>query len=135
MKTSNPTSFGSASDIELLRSLTERGCHPNLLIACQQGEIESTAGHLSSWCASPIWRCGLPGALKLPRRWHGTLLLGPVESLNLAQQIELYDWLTRDAGATQVVSLTAAELELLVANGRFLEGLFYRLNVVRLDAA
>ena len=45
-----------------------------------------------------------------------------------------YDWLDRFGESVQVVSLTSVPLWPLVKAGRFLEGLFYRLNVVSLTA-
>ena len=65
---------------------------------------------------------------------RGTLLLKDVASLTLSQQVMLYDWLTSACGDMQVVSVTTAPLQALVEHGEFLEGLFYRLNVIRLDA-
>ena len=51
------------------------------------------------------------------------------------QQIELHDWLNVSRGAVQVVTVTSQPIWPLVEEGRFLEGLFYRLNVVTLEAS
>ena len=87
-----------------------------------------------TWCAQPVHCCQLPGYLDLPLAGNGTLVLTNAWALTLDQQIELYDWLdTRRA--VQVVSVTSKPLWPLVEQGRFLEGLFYRLNVVTLEAS
>jgi hypothetical protein len=61
-------------------------------------------------------------------------MLGDIATLTLRQQIDFYDWLDRFGPAVQVVSLTSVPLWPLVEQGRFFEGLFYRLNVVSLTA-
>jgi transcriptional regulator of aromatic amino acid metabolism len=54
--------------------------------------------------------------------------------MSLGQQVALYDWLTDGCEHLQVVSISSVPLLPLVEEGRFLEGLFYRLNVIHLDA-
>ena len=76
----------------------------------------------------------LPGRLHLPAIRRGTVLLQNVDALSLAQQIVLNDWIAEGCGEAQIVSIATTPLWRLVQNGDFLEGLFYRLNVVRLDA-
>ena len=62
------------------------------------------------------------------------LLIGDVSTLMLEQQLDFYDWLDRFGESAQVVSVTSVPLWPIVERGRFLEGLFYRLNVVSLTA-
>ena len=62
------------------------------------------------------------------------MLIGDVSTLTLPQQIDFYDWLDRFGESVQVISVTSAPLWPMVQRGRFLEGLFYRLNVVSLTA-
>jgi len=50
------------------------------------------------------------------------------------QQIDLFDWLDRFGTTSQILSFTSSALWPLVERGRFLAGLFYRLNVVTLTA-
>jgi transcriptional regulator of aromatic amino acid metabolism len=63
------------------------------------------------------------------------VLLQNVTALSIPQQITLNDWIDEGLGQAQVLSITTTPLWQLVQNGDFLEGLFYRLNVVCLDAA
>jgi hypothetical protein len=121
------------SDGSLLLTLTNRERRPNLLVACAPGTAGLILPLLNRWCLAPVRRCALPGQLRLPADRKGTLVLERVETLTLRQQINLYDWLTAGHGSPQVVSLTEQTLEPLVAEGAFLEALFYRLNMIRLD--
>ena len=122
------------SDYSLLQSFTHSGRRPNLLVVCPGSPASAVTPSLVPWCAAPLHRRSLPGALRLPAERPGTLLLERVDALTLSQQIELDDWLTADPGLTQLVSITEVQLERLVEEGRFLESLFYRLNVVRIEA-
>lgn len=106
---------------------------PNLLIQCTPGAEDRVASKVRSWCANPLQLCELPGPLRLPVDARSTLVLNDVADMNLGQQVVLYDWMTSAHGA-QVISVTSAHLPTLVADGRFLEGLFYRLNIVWVDA-
>ena len=54
--------------------------------------------------------------------------------MTLDQQISLFDWMTVTRQRTQIVSIATMRLDQLVRDGRFLEGLFYRINVLQLDA-
>jgi transcriptional regulator of acetoin/glycerol metabolism len=73
-----------------------------------------------------------PGPLALPATKHGTLLLRHAAALSLAQQVRLYDWLSTGCANLQVISLTTLPLWELVEDKGFVEGLYYRLNVIRL---
>ena len=117
----------------LLRSLTSHERHPHLLLDCNEVEVECIRLGLLQWGAAPVRHVKLPGLLTLPPTGRGTLLIEGVHWLTLAQQIALYDWMTWGGKHTQVISLTTAAIDRLVESGRFLEGLFYRLNMVRLD--
>jgi transcriptional regulator of acetoin/glycerol metabolism len=57
-----------------------------------------------------------------------------VASLTIRQQVELSDWIQRQRGTIQVISIALQPIGPLVREGRFLEGLFYRLNTVSISA-
>lgn len=119
----------------LLRSLTLRGSRPNLLVSCALGDVDYVAKELAKWCASPVRTSTLPGWLDLPGRdFSGTLLLTRIEEMSLDQQVALFDWMTAAHDRVQVVSVATTRVDALAMDGRFLEGLFYRLNVVQLEA-
>lgn len=124
-----------ARDGRFLESLTLSEHRPNLLVSCAGAAARSVLPSLDRWCAAPIHRRALPGDLALPPQGRGTMVLEKVEHLTMPQQIELYDWLS-SAGPDrpQLVSIAEQPLDPMVQDGRFLEALFYRLNVVRIDA-
>ena len=124
----------SLSDDTLLHALTAGRRRPNLLVVCNDVEVEEVVNHLLTFCAPPYYLPALPSRLELPMDKTGTLLLTDIATLNLDQQLELFDWLSDSSHSVQVVSVSSVPLRPLVDEGRFLEGLFYRLNVVHLDA-
>ena len=126
--------FVSFSDMELLRALTSCERRPNLLVDCVDGGAESVVAQLRELCVGPFHTCQLPGALDLPKAATGTLILQDVAALTIPQQVALFDWLHQQNGAVQVVSLTQKRLMGMVCDGRFLEGLFYRLNTISVTA-
>lgn len=123
----------SLSAAFLLRSLTTNDHHPHLLLDCSKVEVECIVLGLKQWGRAPLTHCRLPGPLIVPRSRRGTLLLEGLQHLNRSQQIALYDWMTREASQVQIISIASRDINSLVTQGAFLEGLFYRLNVVRLD--
>jgi transcriptional regulator of aromatic amino acid metabolism len=128
------TDFDGVSDLVLLQWLTVRDLRPNFLVMCSDVESEAITKHLMTFCAPPFHVCALPGMLRLPRASGGTLFLEGVAALTLSQQIVLNDWIGAGHGDVQIVSMTSAPLWPLVEDGEFLEGLFFRLNVVCLEA-
>jgi sigma-54-interacting transcriptional regulator len=125
----------SFSEMTLLQMLSSRNHRPNLLIVNEQASLESVLQELATVCESPLWVCQFPGTLIFPTETRGTLVLGDVDRLTIAQQITLSDWLSRKAKDLQVVSVTGAPMTELIAEGRFLEGLYFRLNTVVIHAS
>jgi transcriptional regulator of aromatic amino acid metabolism len=126
----NSPDFVSFSDTELLCALTSSRRRPNLFIDCTDGGTESVGVRLRALTDAPFYVCELPGPVELPSGGRGTLVLNDVAALTIAQQITLFDWLEQWRGAIQVISLTQKRLMDMVYDGRFLEGLFYRLNTI-----
>jgi transcriptional regulator of acetoin/glycerol metabolism len=54
--------------------------------------------------------------------------------MTIGQQLTLFDWLGRKNDDVQVVSITQAPMAALIEDGLFLEGLFFRLNTVAIQA-
>jgi DNA-binding NtrC family response regulator len=62
------------------------------------------------------------------------VILDGVETLTVEQQGTLLRWLDECLRAeTQVVTVTAAALYTEVQAGRFLDGLYYRLNMITVE--
>src|SRR6185503_5060700 len=124
----------SLSEATLLRSLMSENRRPNLLVVCRDVTVEATVRHIVTFCEPPYHLTALPGKLDLPELKKGTLLLADVAMMSIGQQMRLFDWLPCDSENLQVVSISSVPLRPLVDDGKFLEGLFYRLNVIYLDA-
>lgn len=116
-----------------LRGVVSRDRHLNVLVQCSESLLATAIDEISELSWKTPWICTLPGELVLPDTTDRPILLGDVSTLTLRQQIDLFDWLDR-FGDAQVFSVTSMPLWPLVERGRFLEGLFYRLNVVTLTA-
>jgi transcriptional regulator of aromatic amino acid metabolism len=133
--TMNAPNFSWLSDEQVVRSLTRSDRRPALLVRCGGTDLDAVLAALITWCTAPVHVCRLPGDLIFPQASGGTLVLSDVSALTLPQQIDLYDWLQIARNGVQLVSVTSEPLWPLVLQGRFLEGLFYRLNIVTVDAA
>lgn len=117
-----------------LRDIVSRDRHLNVLVNCQDAAIASAVAEISALCGRRLWTSLVPGVLELPAHEGETVVIGDVSMLTLRQQLEIYDWLDRFGATSQVLSFTSVPLWPLVERGRFLECLFYRLNVVTLSA-
>jgi transcriptional regulator of aromatic amino acid metabolism len=126
--------FPCPNDVQLVRRLTSTGRRPNLLVQCRGVNEESVLVSLMTSCQPPYSFCYPPKALQLPEKRRGTLFLVNAAAMTLEQQIELYDWMQGGTEDIQIVSLVTGSLYDRVLEGEFLEGLYYRLNVLCLDA-
>jgi hypothetical protein len=114
-----------------LRSLTSARYRSNILVHCPRGDLLPAAAQLAGICVQPLRLCLASDRMDLPERDSGgTLIIGDVSMLSIEQQIALYDWMDDRENAMQVISITSVPLLPLVRAGRFLEGLFYRINVL-----
>lgn len=69
----------------------------------------------------------------MPR--EGTLILREVDTLNTDEQRSLLHWLDNAGAQIQLISAASSPLFPLVLEGRFLHGLYYRLNIVYITEA
>ena len=111
-----------------------RGSHLNVLVQCSASSIASSLLEMAELCARHTLVCLLPGDLHLPehRPWPSVGRRCLDTDASAADRFLRLDGSLRDS--VQVVSLTSVPLWPMVEQGRFLEGLFYRLNVVSLTA-
>jgi hypothetical protein len=79
----------------------------------------------------PVWRCQ-PTPLSLPAESVGTLLVQHACHLTPDEQQMLLVWIEQNR-ATQVVTVASRPLYPGVTAGTFLDGLYYRLNVLVVD--
>jgi hypothetical protein len=110
-----------------------RAAHPHALLI---GPAAATAAAVAVRCAclrTPLvwWAPGDEQAW--PRGPVGTLIVRDVASLTAEQQQHLLAGLEAERRPLQVVALAGEPLFPLIERGRFLEALYYRLNVVCID--
>ena len=117
-----------------LRTIVSQDRHLNVLVNCHDSAIAPAVAEISALCGRRLWTSLVPGVLELPEHDGETVVIGDIAMLTLRQQLDIYDWLDRFGATSQVLSFTSAPLWPLVQRGRFLECLFYRLNVVTLTA-
>jgi Sigma-54 interaction domain len=134
MRLTDSVDFDALPDSILLGRLAASGTRPNVLIERAGASAAVTLRHLTTWCSPPFHTCAFPGPLELPTTRHGTLVLDDITAVTLPQQVRLFDWLSSGTGEIRVVSIAIPPLRRFVDDGRFLEGLFYRLNVISTDA-
>ena len=125
----------SLSEMQLLRSLTGQGRRPNMLVVCPDADVRAVFEQVRGVLGLPFSVCLLPGPLDLAASGRAPLFIHDIAALTPSQQISLYDWLSARGSEVQVVSMTASPLLPLVQAGKFLEGLFYRLNTISTVAA
>ena len=111
-----------------------RSHRPNVLVTGSNDLIDAVLGALRPQLQPPICEWSPDG--RLPAVYErATLLIRNVGTLSLPQQGSLLAWLEElEPRGIQVVSTSALELLRLVHDGAFLDDLYYRLNVVRMDA-
>lgn len=113
-----------------------RAAHPNILVSGPRDATDAFILAVTPYLRAPV-RCGLAGdaLLNLPAA-GGTLILRDVDALDREQQQRLLRWLDESHnGHTQVISITATPLYLLVQAGTFLDRLYYWLNVIHFDVS
>jgi transcriptional regulator of acetoin/glycerol metabolism len=126
--------FHALPDSIWLQQLAADRNWPNVLIECAGASATVTLRHLRTWCSPPFHTCAFPGPLDLPTTRNGTLVLDNIAAMTLPQQVRLFDWMAEGTSEIRVISIAMPPLRGLVDDGRFLEGLFYRLNVISIDA-
>jgi Sigma-54 interaction domain len=120
------------SDTTVLTRVSFKSRKPSMLIVVTEKARETVTDQLAASCSPPVHICRLPGTLYLPAVC-GTLVLSDPASLEMNQQLALYDWISRHH-PSRVLSITSTDIPSLVRDGLFLEGLYYRLNMIRVDA-
>jgi hypothetical protein len=108
------------------------GSRTNVLVEGTNRAIDRVITVLSPHFRYPVRTCPRWTLGATPAA--GTLILREVETLNAEEQRDLLLWL-EDAGVeVQVISVVPTPLFPRVVDGRFLETLYYRLNVLYIVA-
>ena len=117
---------GSDLELSVMRRL-----HPNVLLIGSQQSNERALSELLPVCRTPVYQPN--PEFDMPIVEGGTFVLRRVELLRPHRQRALHEWITREPGRIQVISLASAQLFQRVSVGAFLEDLFYRLNTMTLQ--
>ena len=105
--------------------------HPNVVLVGLSQRTEAVLDALTPYLQPPVQT--FTGSISFLNPPQGTLILRELESLDGQAQHQLLQWLDGPGTGTRVISLTSDSLFPLVREGSFLEALYYRLNVVRLE--
>lgn len=110
--------------------------HHNVLLAGPSAATSAMLASLEPHIRQPIRLYTPKTGVPVPHPLEGTLVLLEVARLDGKQQGQLLRWLDRfdERTRVQVVSTTAEPIFSLVEAGAFLADLYYRLNVLRIDA-
>jgi transcriptional regulator of acetoin/glycerol metabolism len=109
--------------------------HSNVLIVGHDAAVETVLSELYSLVRPPITSIRVDHRFDLPSLLtSGTLILRNLAALTLEDQRRLHDWMQRTGGVTQVVATSAVPLLPFLERGTFLDTLYYRLNVLYIEA-
>ena len=106
---------------------------PNTLILGPPESVEAFLTFLQPRFEAPIMSWSPGGSLEPSRDEVRTLIIRSVDRLDRVEQQHLLEWLAGRRQRVQVISLSDRELFPLVQNGEFVEALYYRLNILRLN--
>ena len=109
------------------------GAHPNVLIVANEQKQKAAVEALTPYLRQPVivMNSGFESSLPL----DGSVIVPSIGDLTLREQVALFNWLEERGRDTQLVSLSAMQLFPLVSAGKFLEDLYYRINIVQFEAA
>jgi hypothetical protein len=108
---------------------------PNVLLQGERPNIDACLSAIQPYCWSPVVTLRSPVLGSLPDFFEGSVVLEDAAAYGLAEQQALLQWLDRGGYRVQLITVTERPLLDLVERGRFIERLFYRLNIVYLDLA
>jgi hypothetical protein len=106
--------------------------HPNVLIVGSAQKQQAAVEALTPYLRQPVTMLSSPFEGSMPSR--GSVILPSIGDLTLQAQEALFSWLGGRGRDVQLVSLSAMQLFPLVSHGKFLEDLYYRINIVQFEA-
>jgi hypothetical protein len=120
------------------RRLTElaamlRRTRPNVLVVGPSADADRTFDVMYPFLRTPIVPWAPRNVRELPGGSYRTLLVRDIDALSGSQQEELIALVCRLGADLQIISTARTPIFPLVEQGRFLDRLYYQLNVVYLD--
>jgi hypothetical protein len=116
-----------AQDLRLLGR-----AQPNVLVVGSGAATADLLPDVLATCRQPVHEVRSAGDGPWPDA--GTLVFHDIAALGEDEQHLLHEWLDHHSALTQVVSIARTPVTPLLESGTFSETLFYRLNVVTLNA-
>lgn len=110
-----------------------RRARPNVLVVGPGADADRTFDTLYPYLRTPIIPWTPRNAREVPTGSFRTLVVRDVDSLTASQQEELVALICRVGPDLQIVSTAKVPIFPLVTRGRFLDRLYYQLNVVYID--
>lgn len=107
--------------------------HHNLLLVGSSPATDAMLHALEPHLRQPLLKCEPKTGVVLPQPDQGTLILSELAWLDSTQQAHMVRWLNQVYARVQVICTSSQPIFSLVQAGAFLDELYYRLNVVRLD--
>lgn len=107
---------------------------PNVLLIGQEIDTDLTVASITRWGQEQVAFWSPDPAHQLDVSQIETLIVRDVIDLSWAEQIALNEWLAARVDSVRVIATSRTPLFELVERRLFLEALYYRLNVVCLDA-
>ena len=110
---------------------TVKEARPNVMLVGAPAAASRMVGALSI----DLRRRIVEGRATEPEAWPrdgASTFLRDIEALSLAQQQHLIEWLDEQPHRTHLIAVVGRSLYPDVKQGRFLDSLFYRLNVLQL---
>jgi hypothetical protein len=104
---------------------------PNILLCGDKPFTGACLSALRPYCPAPVETLPRPevGALSAIR--EGAVILEDIHRYSCQEQRGVFDWL--EQSDVQLITTTETSLLNLIKRGRFIEQLYYRLNIVYLD--
>ncbi len=105
----------------------------NLLLEGEESQVETMLTAVVPSLPRPVTTWG--GSASLPTLREGTLIVPLVNRFDDDQQRQLLHWIEDTGGTVRVIATTPGSLFRLVQRGMFLDALYYRLNIIRVELA
>jgi hypothetical protein len=106
------------------------GAHPHALLIGSEASANAAITRLLPYLRAPLVQW-YPRAVKKPRQQAtGTLVIWDVDTLDRMQQEQLLTWMDSHEANVQVISTVKRPVFPLLLCEKYLDTLYYRLNIV-----
>jgi hypothetical protein len=107
----------------------------NTLVQGTKSDLDACVLALTPFCPTPVVTPEDPIGTALAAIDKGSVILENVSRFTLEEQREILSWLDLQGCGVRLIATTTERLYDLVEGGRFVDTLYYRLNVIFIDLA